>query len=68
MELIENLELICHKFNMQHLFIHHSRIAVENHYSKLDQEAFREKFTSYEAEKQKEIVKVWVCGPPMMQE
>ena len=68
LELIENLELLCHKFKMPDLFVHHTRIAVDGHYSRYDQEAFKEKFSHFEKERQKEIVKVWVCGPPLMQE
>ena len=48
LELIENLELLCHKFKLPDLFVHHSRIAVENHYTKLDEETFKKNFTNFE--------------------
>lgn len=44
LDLIQNLELLCHKFKLPELFIHHTQIAMDKQYSKLDQASFMKKF------------------------
>lgn len=67
LEMIELLELLCHRYNMSHLFVHHSRISAQNKYAKSIEDTFRIKFEEFERSEEN-IQKVWVCGPPIMQE
>lgn len=74
LDLIQNLELLCHKFKLPELFVHHTQILGDKQYTKLDQASFFKKFHMYETShsteksKHKQVAKVWVCGPPLMQE
>lgn len=52
---------------MSNLFVHHSRISAQNKYEKNLEDTFRIKFEEFERSEEN-IKKVWVCGPPIMQE
>lgn len=67
LEMIELLANLCQKYNMSHLFTHHSRISDQNKGIKHTEETFKRQFEEYERSAER-IKKVWVCGPPLMQE
>jgi len=49
------------------LFVHHGRISSENKEPRMNQEAFVNKLRELE-DVHKNVSKVWVCGPPILQE
>ena len=66
-EMIELLELLCHRFKMPNLFIHHARLSDQVDSPHFCEKTFQERFEEYEKSLE-DIRKVWVCGPPIMQE
>jgi len=62
LELIYMLSKACKRYKMPNLFIHHPKGSGK----RLDQDGYFQKFQ--ELEQSGTCRKVWVCGPPLMQE
>lgn len=73
LELFDVLTELCEKYNMKQLFVHHSRITKRSQDTKssapqvkrMDQASYKAAFVEYE-KPESNVVKVWVCGPPVM--
>ena len=74
LELVDILVDMCEKYNLPNLFIHHCRISKVKPGEKIrqpvgkrmDENAYREEFEKMEASGT--VEKIYVCGPPIMQE
>ena len=74
LELVDILVALCEKYDLQHLFVHHCRISKvkpgekvrEPKGKRMDENAYREEFEKMEASGT--VEKIYVCGPPIMQE
>lgn len=68
LEMINLLTEMTQKMNMTDLFYHNCRISSrDKHIEKYNESNLHAKFSEYENSNQN-IRKVWLCGPPLMQE
>jgi len=59
------LEQLCKKFGKQNLFVHNSRLSTGKGI-KWDENFFDVLFDDFE--KKNKVKKIWICGPPILQE